>query len=78
MRQTLTVFRGPKLYNYKDLTIFESTCDGSIQKTVSMDIDYIPVCAEASIESPGNKWTVNYDSKHYFESRQLRCELPRF
>ena len=65
IRQTITVLRGPKLYNYKDLTlIFESPCDGTIQKMVTMDIDYIPVCAEASIESPGNKWTVNYDANN--------------
>jgi hypothetical protein len=63
MRQTLTVFRGPKLYNYKDLTLkFESPCDTTIHKEIKMDIDYIPVCAEAAIASPGNNWTVNYDS----------------
>lgn len=65
IRQTLTVFRGPKLYNYKDLTlILESPCDGSIQETVKMDIDYIPVCAEATIASPGNNWTINYNSNN--------------
>lgn len=65
IRQTLTVLRGPKLYNYKDLTlVFESPCDGTIHKEITMDIDYIPVCAEATIESPGNNWTVNYDSNN--------------
>jgi hypothetical protein len=65
MRQTLTVLRGPKLYDYKDLTlIFESACDTAIHKEVKMDIQYIPVCAEAAIASPGNNWTVNYDSKN--------------
>jgi hypothetical protein len=44
------------LANYKDLTlIFESPCDGTIQKNGYNGYDYIPVCAEASIESPGNK-----------------------
>ncbi|GIQ61045.1 hypothetical protein Flavo103_41810 [Flavobacterium collinsii] len=62
LRQTLTVLRGPKEYKYKDLTlIFESTCDESIHKEITMDIEYIPVCSEATIVSPGNNWTVNYD-----------------
>jgi hypothetical protein len=65
IRQTLTVLRGPKEYKYKDLTlIFESTCDETIHKEVTMDIEYIPVCSEATIVSPGNKWTVNYDGKN--------------
>lgn len=65
LRQTLTVFRGPTQYKYKDLKlIFESACDTTIHKEVKMDIEYIPVCAEALIASPGNKWTVNYDSKN--------------
>lgn len=65
VRQTLTVFRGPNEYKYTDLKlIFESACDTTIHKEIKMDIEYIPVCAEAVIASPGNKWTVNYDSKN--------------
>lgn len=65
MRQTLTVLRGPKKYDYKDLSIvMMSPCDTSIVKSVKIDINYIPVCAEAAVVSPGNKWTINYDSKN--------------
>ena len=65
IRQTLTVLRGPKEYKYKDLTlVFESTCDESIHKEITMDIEYIPVCSEATIVSPGNNWTVNYDGNN--------------
>ncbi|WP_300977773.1 LamG-like jellyroll fold domain-containing protein [Flavobacterium sp.] len=65
MRQTLTVLRGPKEYKYEGLTlVFESTCDETIHKEITLDIEYIPVCSEATIVSPGNNWTVNYDSKN--------------
>jgi hypothetical protein len=65
LRQTLTVYRGPNEYKYTDLKlIFESACDTTIHKEIKMNIEYIPVCAEALIASPGNKWTVNYDSKN--------------
>ncbi|OAZ05366.1 LamG-like jellyroll fold domain-containing protein [Flavobacterium succinicans] len=65
IRQTLTVLRGPKEYKYEGLTlVFESTCDETIHKEITLDIEYIPVCSEATIVSPGNNWTVNYDSKN--------------
>ena len=65
LRQTLTVFRGPNEYKYNGLKLlFESVCDASIHKEITMDIEYIPICAEATVASPGNKWTINYDSKN--------------